>query len=110
MESISFLENKHFDSKPQITMMFETPASKEIRICMAKGNVMREHTAPGAIIIMVLEGSVSISSQDKIVVLSAGDMIGFEAKVPHSLEANEKSVLRLSLSKNDTVKRVIGVL
>lgn len=110
MESISFLENKHFDSKPQITMMFETPSSKEIRICMAEGNVMHEHTAPGAIMIMVIEGSVSISSLDKSITLNAGDMIGFEEKVPHSLEAHAESVIRLSLSKNDTFKRVIGVL
>lgn len=110
MESISFLKNKHFDSKPQITMMFETPASKEIRICMAKGNVMREHTAPGAIMIMVLEGSVSISSREESVILNAGDMIGFASNIPHSLEAHVESVIRLSLSKNDTFKRVVGVL
>jgi quercetin dioxygenase-like cupin family protein len=110
MESISFLENKHFDNKPQITMMFETPASKEIRICMAEGNVMREHTAPGAIMIMVLDGSVSISSLEESVILNTGDMIGFEAKVPHSLEAHVESVIHLSLSKNDTLKRVVGVL
>jgi quercetin dioxygenase-like cupin family protein len=107
---ISFLKNKRFDSKPQIDMMVETPSSKEIRICMASGNVMREHTAPGAIIIMVLEGSVSIASLEKNTLLKAGDMIFFEAQIPHSLEAHEDSVIRLSLSKNDTFKRVVGVL
>lgn len=110
MESISFLKNKHFDSKPQITMMFESHTSKEIRICMAEGNVMREHTAPGAIMIMVLDGSVSISSREESLILNAGDMIGFAPNVPHSLEAHTESVIRLSLSKNDTFKRVVGVL
>jgi quercetin dioxygenase-like cupin family protein len=107
---ISFLTNKRFDSKPQIDKMLETPSSKEIRICMASGNVMREHTAPGAIMIMVLEGSVSISSLENNTFLKAGDMIFFEAQIPHSLEAHIDSVIRLSLSKNDTLKRVIGVL
>jgi quercetin dioxygenase-like cupin family protein len=71
---------------------------------------MREHTAPGAIMIMVLEGSVSISSLEESVILSAGDMIGFTSNIPHSLEAYAQSVIRLSLSKNDTFKRVVGVL
>jgi quercetin dioxygenase-like cupin family protein len=107
---IAFLENKRYKSKPQIDMMLETPSSKEIRICMAEGNVMREHTAPGSIIIMVLEGNVSIESLGKNRVLKAGDMIFFEAQIPHSLEAHEDSIIRLSLSKNDTFKRVVGIL
>lgn len=107
---IAFLENKRYESKAQIDMMLETPSSKEIRICMAEGNVMREHTAPGAIMIMVLEGSVSIASLENNTLLKTGDMIFFEAQIPHSLEAHEDSVLRLSLSKNDTFKRVVGVL
>ena len=110
METIAFLENKRFEDKPQIDMMFESPTYKEIRICMAQGNLMREHTALGAIMIMVLEGSVSIASLEENIILKAGDMMFFKEKVPHSLEAHEESVIRLSLSKNDTFKRVIGVL
>ncbi|MDD2827997.1 MAG: cupin domain-containing protein [Sulfuricurvum sp.] len=110
MQTVTFFTHTHFGDKPQIDMMFESFTSKEIRICMAEGNIMREHTAPGAIMIMVLKGSVLITSLEESVVLNAGDMIGFEAKVPHSLEAHEESILRLSLSKNDTFKRVIGVL
>jgi len=56
---IAFLENKQFDSKPQITIMFESPTSKEIRICMAKGNV-------------------SITSLEDTTLLKAGDMLCFE--------------------------------
>lgn len=106
MTKISFLENLHFDTTPQITKMLETPISKEIRICMAKGNIMKEHTAPGAITIMVLRGEVTIASDGKKITLQDGEMIYFDAKIPHSLEAIEQSILRLVLSKNDTVQRV----
>jgi quercetin dioxygenase-like cupin family protein len=106
MTKVAFFENLYFDATPQITKMLETPNSKEIRICMAKGNIMKEHTAPGAITIMVLRGEVTIGSNDKNITLQDGEMIYFDAKIPHSLEAIEQNILRLVLSKNDTVQRV----
>lgn len=110
MEYISFLENKRFGAKPQIEMMFETAISKEIRICMGAGNIMREHSAPGAITIMVLEGRVFITSLGDEIECVGGSMVYFEAKVPHSLQAHEESVIRLSLSKQDSIHRVWSVL
>lgn len=110
MKAVSFLENRQFGEKPQIEMLLETPQSKEIRICMDEGNTMVEHTAPGAIMIMVVEGSVAITSQGETILLKSGEMIGFEAKIPHSLQAGEKSVIRLTLSKNDTFSRVAALL
>lgn len=110
MTKVAFLKNLYFDATPQITKMLETLSSKEIRICMAKGNVMKEHTAPGAITIMILQGEVAISSNDNSIVLHNGDMVYFDAKVPHSLEAKEQSIVRLVLSKNDTIQRVQNIL
>ncbi|MBN2721815.1 MAG: cupin domain-containing protein [Campylobacterales bacterium] len=109
MTKVSFFENIYFDATPQITKMLETPTSKEIRICMAKGNIMKEHTAPGAITIMVLSGEVNIGSNDKNITVQDGEMIYFDAKVPHSLEAKEESIIRLTLSKNDTAQRVLNL-
>lgn len=34
------------------------------------------------------------------------DMVYFDANVPRSLEAQEQSVIRLVLSKNDTTRRI----
>lgn len=84
--------------------------SKEIRICMDAGTIMKEHTAPGAITIMVLKGSVHIRSHNEEVTLYEGDMLYFDAKVPHSLKADEQVVIRLVLSKNDSAKRVQTLL
>lgn len=77
MEIMTFLKDTRFGEKVQIDKMFETPFSKEIRICMAE--------------------------------LLSGDMIYFDANVPHSLEAYEESVIRLTLSKNDSAKRVFSL-
>ena len=110
MDVTSFLKNTRFAEKVQIDKMFETPFSKEIRICMAPGNIMQEHTAPGAITILVLKGRVRIDSLNESVELLNGDMLYFDAKVPHSLEAFEESVIRLTLSKNDSEKRVFSLV
>lgn len=111
MNIISFLQDTSFnDKKVQITKMYETPFSKEIRICMAKGNVMKEHTAPGAITIFLIKGQVRIDSLEENVELKSGDMIYFDSKVPHSLEALQESVIRLTLSKNDSEQRVFSLV
>lgn len=109
MEKIAFLHSPHFGEKIQIDTMLETPLSKEIRICMDKGHVMKKHTAPGAITIMIVTGCVTITSMNESVKLESGEMVYFDANVPHSLEANTQSVIRLTLSKNDSVKRVFAL-
>lgn len=110
MRQASFFENTRFADKPQIDLMLESEHGKEIRICMQKGSEMKEHTAPGAIVIMALSGSVDIGSSEGGALLKAGDAIYFDAKVPHSLIALEDSVIRLSLSKNDGVNRVVKLV
>ncbi len=110
MEKVAFLENPRFGDKVQIDKILETPFSKEIRICMAEGNVMKEHTAPGAITIMLVKGRVTITSINDSVNLGSGEMVYFDANVPHSLEAHEQSIIRLTLSKNDSVNRVISLV
>jgi len=110
MEKIAFLENPRFEGRVQTDKMFETLFSKEVRICMAKGNTMKEHTAPGAITIMVLKGVITVASGNETVNLSDGEMVCFDANTPHSLKAHEQSIIRLSLSKNDSVNRVISLV
>jgi quercetin dioxygenase-like cupin family protein len=110
MRKASFTDNIRFGSKPVIDKIFETPFSKEIRICMSQGSVMKTHTAPGAISIMVFTGRVVIVSGNESLTLEQGDIVGFDANVSHSLQAQEESVVRLSLSLNDSVKRVISLV
>lgn len=110
MQKTAFLDNTRFGEKVQIDRLFETPFSKEIRICMASGNIMKEHSAPGPITIMVLSGMISVASGHESLVLQNGEMVSFDANAPHSLEAHEQSVIRLTLSLNDSVKRVISLI
>lgn len=93
-----------------ITKLFDGPHSKEIRINLEKGAQMKEHKAPGAIMVQPLSGKIEFGVGDENVILNALDMITLEPNVLHALTALENSIVRLSLSKNDDVSRVFGVL
>lgn len=110
MQKISFLENLNFEKDVSINKMAETKNSKEIKISMKQNAIMKEHTAPGAITIMVLKGEVEISSMSEKVLLADGEMVYFEAMVPHSLFALQNSIVRLVLSKNDNIQRIENLI
>ena len=93
-----------------IAKLFDGPYSKEIRINLEKGAQMKEHKAPGAIMVQVLSGKIEFSVGDDNVILDTLDMITLEPNVIHALIALENSIVRLSLSKNDDISRVFGVL
>jgi len=93
-----------------IAKLFDGPHSKEIRINLEKGAQMKEHRAPGAIMVQVLSGKIEFGVGDENVILGALDMITLEPNVLHALTALENSIVRLSLSKNDDVSRVFRVL
>ena len=93
-----------------IAKLFDGPHSKEIRINLEKGAQMKEHKAPGAIMVQVLSGKIDFSVGENNVILDALDMVTLEPSVIHALTALENSIVRLSLSKNDDVSRVFRVL
>ncbi|AFI04742.1 hypothetical protein [Helicobacter cetorum] len=108
MKVIDFLEDtqeKNFE-KLQIDVLSENSHNKEIRICMPKGVVMDKHQAPGAISVQVLKGKIWFEVENHKHEMTEGCLISLDSKVPHSLGGIENSIIRLSLSKNDSVARV----
>ncbi|QKF91880.1 cupin domain-containing protein [Campylobacter sp. CCUG 57310] len=94
----------------KVVKLFEGSGSKEIRINLQKGHEMKEHQAPGAIMVQVLSGKIKFSVGSDVQILNSLDMIALDANIPHALHALEDSIVRLSLSKNDDVSRVFKVL
>lgn len=107
MNIASFLTDINWnEEKPAIQVMLETSSIKEIRIAMRNGQHMKEHKAPFPIVVEVVSGKINFGVEKQNSVLAQGQMIGLEANVPHDLTAIEESVVRLSLSKFDSVQRV----
>ena len=107
MKVYSFNENIHFDNgKVDTRLICNTAYSKEIRIILPKGSVMKEHKAPYPIIVHLVKGEVDFGVDSDIKQMKEGDLISLAENVPHDLKASVDSVIRLSLSKFDTTNRV----
>ncbi len=111
MKKVSFTENIVYNTdKPAIKVILETEVSKEIRIAMDSGQFMKEHKAPFPITVQVLEGVIEFGVQDENVLMNSGDLIALESNVLHDLKAKERSIIRLTLSKNDSASRIEKII
>ncbi|MBT8317688.1 MAG: cupin [Lutibacter sp.] len=110
MKKSSLTENIVYnDSKPLITVLFETETTKEIRIAMKKNQVMKEHKTSFPITVEIFEGAIDFGVEGTVHKIVKGDLVSLEASIPHDLAATENSIVRLTLSKLDTVDRVVKV-
>ena len=97
------------ENRPAVQVLLETGASKEIRMVFKAGQVLKEHKTPFPIVVEVFEGAIDFGVNGEIQELKKGDIIALEGYVPHDLKAKENSIVRLSLTKADTAKRVEDV-
>lgn len=100
---------QHHESRPTIQVLMETDNGKEIRIAFKKGQIMKEHKTPFAIVVEIFDGSIDFGVNGEVHSLSKGDLISLEGGVPHDLTAMQDSIVRLSLNKGDSAKRVEDV-
>ncbi|MCF6170583.1 MAG: hypothetical protein L3J66_06365 [Bacteroidales bacterium] len=111
MNKSSLTENLQYgEQKPDIKLLFESNSTKEIRIVFRKGQLMKEHKTGFPITVEIFEGAIDFGVAGNISHLVKGDVVALPAGVPHDLHAMADSIVRLSLSKSDTVQRVKSVL
>ena len=98
------------ENKPAIQVLLDTESTKEIRIAMRTGQVMKEHKTPFPIVVEIFDGQIDFGVNGTIHQLTKGDLVSLEGNVPHDLTARADSVIRLSLNKKDKVERVKKVI
>ena len=97
------------ESKPKIDVLFQTEQTKEIRIALNTNQEMKEHKTPFPIVVEIVQGQIDFGVQGEKHRMDAGDLISLEGNVPHDLFVLEPSVIRLSLSKLDSVERIRNI-
>jgi len=111
MTTASIFQDLEYNaSKPMIKVLLETTFTKEIRIAMQEGTAMAKHQTPFPIVIEIVEGRIAFGVEGEVLDLKKGDLIALDGGVPHDLNAKENSIVRLTLTKSDEVKRVKKVI
>ena len=98
------------DTKPAISVLFETETTKEIRILFRAGQVMAKHQTKFPITVTMVKGSLDFGVENDIHHLVEGDIVALQGSVPHDLNAKTDCIVRLTLSKLDDVDRVKQVI
>ncbi len=110
METASLYKGLEYNSaRPIIQVLLDTPFTKEIRIAMQKGTVMKEHKTAFPIVVQVVEGMINFGVNGNSLEMITGDLIALEGNINHDLTANEDSIIRLTLTKQDNTNRVKNV-
>ncbi len=111
MKTANFTTEATFnDNKPAISLMLETDNTKEIRILMKKGQEMQKHQTAFPIVVHLISGAIDFVVEGSTHALETGAILSLDSNVPHSLLAKEDSMVRLSLAKQDSVRRVVSVV
>lgn len=111
MKKSNILDNLTYnEDKPAISVLFETESTKEIRIVFKQGQVMKKHQTPFPIAVELFEGTLDFGVENEIHSLKKGDILALDGGIPHDLSATANCVVRLTLSKKDSVQRVKDVV
>lgn len=111
MKTASLRKNLDYNEDTvAVTVMMETESSKELRILFRTGQMMKEHKAGFPITVEIHQGIIEFGVVGEKMILTSGDLISLDAYVAHDLLAHEDSIVRLTLSKLDTLERVKKVI
>ena len=69
-----------------------------------EGGLMKEHHAEGPVTIHVLRGQIDVTVADQTHSLTAGQLVGLAAGIPHTVHAPVASEMLLSVCKTGAVR------
>lgn len=65
---------------------------------LKQGAIVKEHRAPGTAIVQVLSGRIRLRIADRVIELSAGQVVVLEPNLAHDVEALEESAFAITIA------------
>ena len=104
MNKVNILNTYSYnDEHAVVTDILETSFVKEISIALQINQVMKDHESEFPLILHVVKGNITIIMNEESTNLICGDLICITADLRHHIEANDNTLLRISLFINGVV-------
>lgn len=78
--------------------VFKTDGLRLVLIALHIGAELKEHNAEGIITVQVIEGNIDFTSGGKSANLRQHHIVTLHAGIPHSVKANDESVILLTMA------------
>jgi quercetin dioxygenase-like cupin family protein len=79
--------------------LFETAALDVVRLVLPAGKELKEHKAPGELIVQCLEGRIVFTALGRSAELTAGQLLFLAAGEPHAVRCIENASVLLTIVK-----------
>ena len=79
------------------TAILKSAQLELVRVVLPAGKRMKEHSAPGEITVLCIEGQIEFETPEGLQLLAPGDLIHLRAGEPHALLALEDSSALVTL-------------
>ena len=96
-EPVSVLPLRERLAQTRTTAVIKAEQLEVVRIVLMRGKEMREHSAPGEITVLCVEGEIVLSTPSYEQTLLPGDFIHLERRMPHGLKATLDSSALLTI-------------
>ncbi|MGI8958990.1 MAG: cupin domain-containing protein [Bryobacteraceae bacterium] len=98
METLNILEHVQFDKqKPVVRTLLPGPGSRVMLLCLGSGQVIPEHSAAAPITVQALSGRTTFFDESTPFDMSGGVLLRLDAGRKHRLEAQDDSVLLVTI-------------
>jgi quercetin dioxygenase-like cupin family protein len=89
------------------TTLVKTPRLRQVLEVLRAGACLEEHTAPGPISVLVLEGELQFEAGAESVPLQPGQLLSLPSERPHRVEAVKDSTFLLTIEMEERNSGVV---
>lgn len=72
-----------------------------VTVALHQGGELKEHSAPGAATVLVLQGKIRFNAPDQSLLVEPGQSVLFTRGLPHTVQALEDSLMLVTIGKSN---------